>query len=97
VIGRVDIITGTLGKRWRRERRLHQRRKRLLNICASVRPYLFSNTVAPSIVGASLKVLELLTESTALRDKLEANTKFFRDEIAKLGFNILPGAIPLCR
>src|SRR6185295_16215815 len=59
------------------------------------RPYLFSNTVAPSIVGASLKVLGLLTESTALRDKLEANTKFFREEMTKLGFNILPGVHPI--
>jgi len=59
------------------------------------RPYLFSNTVAPAIVGASLKVLELLTESTALRDKLEANTAFFRQQMTKLGFNILPGTHPI--
>ena len=59
------------------------------------RPYLFSNTLAPSIAGASLKVLELLLESTALRDKLEANTRFFREEMGKAGFNILPGTHPI--
>ncbi len=60
------------------------------------RPYLFSNTLAPSIAGASLKVLELLTESTALRDKLESNTRFFREEMTRHGFNILPGTHPIC-
>src|SRR5204862_6049842 len=60
------------------------------------RPYLFSNTLAPSIAGASLKVLELLTESTALRDTLAANTKFFREGMSKLGFTILPGTHPIC-
>ena len=59
------------------------------------RPYLFSNTLAPSIAGASLKVLELLTESPALRDKLEDNTKFFREEMTRRGFNILPGTHPI--
>jgi glycine C-acetyltransferase len=56
---------------------------------------LFSNTLAPAIAGASLKVLELLTESTALRDKLEANTQFFRAEMAKQGFAVLPGTHPI--
>jgi len=59
------------------------------------RPYLFSNTLAPSIAGASLKVLELLSASTELRDKLEANAKFFREGMFKLGFNILPGTHPI--
>jgi glycine C-acetyltransferase len=59
------------------------------------RPYLFSNTLAPSIAGATLRVLELLTESTSLRDKLEANTKFFREEMARRGFNIVPGTHPI--
>src|SRR5207247_5974436 len=59
------------------------------------RPYLFSNTLAPVIAGASLKVLELLTQSTELRDCLEANTKFFRSEMTKLGFDILPGTHPI--
>ena len=97
VMGRVDIITGTLGKalggasggytsgrqeiiQWLRQRS---------------RPYLFSNTLAPAIAGASLKVLELLSESTAWRDRLEANTKFFRDGLAALGFRILPGTHPI--
>ena len=55
------------------------------------RPYLFSNTLAPSIAGASLQVLELLSASTELRDKLEANTRFFREGMGQLGFNLLPG------
>ena len=59
------------------------------------RPYLFSNTLAPPIIGAALKVLELLTASTALRDKLEDNTGFFRAELARGGFNILPGTHPI--
>jgi len=59
------------------------------------RPYLFSNTLAPSIAGATLIVLDLLSASTELRDKLEANTKFFREKMAQLGFNILPGTHPI--
>ena len=59
------------------------------------RPYLFSNTVAPSIVAASLKVLELLSQSDELRVKLFENTRYFREEISKLGFNILPGVHPI--
>ena len=97
VIGRVDILTGTLGKALGgasggytsgREEIIELLRQRS-------RPYLFSNTLAPSIAGASLKVLELLTESTALRDKLESNTKFFRDEMTKRGFDISPGTHPI--
>src|SRR5207253_10529767 len=59
------------------------------------RPYLFSNTVAPPIVAGSIKAIELLSESTELRDKLAAHTKFFREEMTKLGFNILPGEHPI--
>jgi glycine C-acetyltransferase len=59
------------------------------------RPYLFSNTVAPSIVATSLKVLELLSQSDELRVKLFENTRYFREEISKLGFNILPGIHPI--
>jgi glycine C-acetyltransferase len=59
------------------------------------RPYLFSNTVAPSIIMASLKVLDLLTTSDDLRIKLMSSTKFFRDEMTKLGFHILPGIHPI--
>ena len=97
VMGRVDILTGTLGKalggasggytsgRCEIIELLRQRS----------RPYLFSNTLAPAIAGASLKVLELLSESPALRDKLEANTKFFRAAMTARGFNILPGTHPI--
>jgi len=97
VMGRVDIITGTLGKALggasggftaARQEIVDMLRQRS-------RPYLFSNTVAPSIVGASIKVLDLLTSSTALRDKLEANTKFFRNEMTKAGFDIVPGEHPI--
>ena len=59
------------------------------------RPYLFSNTLSPVIAGASLKVLEMLGESTALRDRLESNAKFFRAEMTKLGFAIEPGIHPI--
>ncbi|MEO6691495.1 MAG: aminotransferase class I/II-fold pyridoxal phosphate-dependent enzyme, partial [Saprospiraceae bacterium] len=59
------------------------------------RPYLFSNTLAPSIVGASIRVLELLTESTDLKDKLEKNAKFFRAAMTEAGFDIVPGIHPI--
>ena len=59
------------------------------------RPYLFSNTVAPSIVGASIKVLELLSGSTTLRDKLERNTKYFRSAMTAAGFDMIPGEHPI--
>ena len=59
------------------------------------RPYLFSNTLAPAIVGASIKVLDILSQSTALRDKLEINTTFFRSEMTKLGFDLVPGTHPI--
>jgi glycine C-acetyltransferase len=97
VMGRVDVITGTLGKALGGASGGYTsgRREVIELLRQRSRPYLFSNTVAPAIVGASLKVLELLTESTALRDKLEANTTFFRQQMAKLGFNILPGTHPI--
>jgi glycine C-acetyltransferase len=59
------------------------------------RPYLFSNTLAPPIVAGSIKALDLLSASTELRDRLESNTRFFRQEMSKLGFNILPGEHPI--
>lgn len=59
------------------------------------RPYLFSNTLAPSIVGASIRVLEILTQSTALRDKLETNTAIFRKGMTDAGFDIIPGVHPI--
>ncbi len=98
VMGRVDIITGTLGKALGGASGGYTSgRKEIVELLRQrSRPYLFSNTLAPSITGASVKVLELLTESTALRDKLESNTKFFRDGMAKLGFSILPGTHPIC-
>jgi glycine C-acetyltransferase len=98
VMGRVDIITGTLGKALGGASGGYTsgRREIIELLRQRSRPYLFSNTLAPSIAGASLKVLELLTASTALRDKLEANTRFFREGMAQLGFTILPGTHPIC-
>jgi glycine C-acetyltransferase len=98
VMGRVDIITGTLGKALGGASGGYTSgRKEIIELLRQrSRPYLFSNTLAPGIAGASLKVLELLSESTVLRDQLEANTKFFRNGAAKLGFTILPGTHPIC-
>ena len=97
VMGRVDIITGTMGKALGGASGGYvSGRKEIIELLRQrSRPYLFSNTLAPAIAGASLKVLELLTASTALRDQLEANTKFFREGMSKLGFNILPGTHPI--
>jgi len=97
VMGRVDIITGTLGKALGGASGGYTsgRREIIELLRQRSRPYLFSNTLAPTIAGASLKVLELLTESTALRDKLETNTKFFREEMGRRGFNLLPGTHPI--
>ncbi len=98
VMGRVDVLTGTLGKALGGASGGYTsgRREIIELLRQRSRPYLFSNTLCPSIAGASLKVLELLTESTALRDKLEANTKFFREQMTKREFNILPGTHPIC-
>ena len=97
VMSRVDIITGTLGKALGGASGGYTSgRKEIIEFLRQrSRPYLFSNTLAPSIAGASLKVLELLTASTGLRDQLEANTKFFREGMSQLGFNILPGVHPI--
>jgi len=97
MIGRVDILTGTLGKALGGASGGYTSAKReIIDLLRQrSRPYLFSNTLAPTIAGASLKVLSLLTQSTELRDKLEANTKFFRSEIAKAGFKIVPGIHPI--
>jgi len=97
VMGRVDILTGTLGKALGGASGGYTSgRQEIVELLRQrSRPYLFSNTLAPSIVGASLKVLDLLSSSTALRDKLETNTRFFREAIAKVGFTILPGAHPI--
>jgi glycine C-acetyltransferase len=93
VMDRVDILTGTLGKALGGASGGYTsgRREIIEMLRQRSRPYLFSNTLAPSIAGASLKVLELLGASTALRDKLENNTRFFRAEMAARGFDILPG------
>jgi glycine C-acetyltransferase len=97
VMGRVDILTGTLGKALGGASGGYTSgRKEIIELLRQrSRPYLFSNTLAPSIAGASLKVLELLSTSTALRDKLEENTRFFREAMSKLGYTILPGTHPI--
>jgi glycine C-acetyltransferase len=96
-LGRVDIITGTLGKALGgASGGFTAARKEIVDILRQrSRPYLFSNTLAPSIVGASLKVLEMLRVSTKLRDKLESNTKYFRREMTKAGFDIVKGVHPI--
>ena len=98
VMNRVDVITGTLGKALGGASGGYTsgRREIIELLRQRSRPYLFSNTLAPSIAGASLKVLELLTQSTELRDKLESNTRFFREGMGRLGFDILPGTHPIC-
>ncbi|GAA4274118.1 glycine C-acetyltransferase [Aquimarina gracilis] len=97
VMGRIDIITGTYGKALGgASGGFTAARKEIVEMLRQrSRPYLFSNTVAPSIVGASIKVLDLLSSSTALRDKLEENTKYFRSEMTKAGFDIIPGDHPI--
>jgi glycine C-acetyltransferase len=97
VMGRIDIITGTYGKALGgASGGFTAAKKEIVEILRQrSRPYLFSNTLAPSIVGASIKVLDLLSKSTALRDKLENSTKFFREEMTKAGFDILPGEHPI--
>jgi glycine C-acetyltransferase len=97
VMGRVDLITTTFGKalggasggctsghkemiEWLRQKS---------------RPYLFSNTLAPAVAGGTLKVMELLTETTELRDRLEDNTKYFREKMTEAGFDIIPGVHPI--
>ena len=97
VMGRVDIITGTLGKALGGAMGgfTAGRREVIQTLRQKSRPYLFSNTLAPSIAGASLAVLQRLSSSTALRDKLHANTAYFRKAIADLGFTIKPGTHPV--
>ena len=97
VMGRVDIITGTLGKAMGGASGGYTSgRKEIIDLLRQrSRPYLFSNTLAPAIAGASLKVLEMLTESTKYRDKLEENTKYFRQEIKKIGLNIIDSEHPI--
>ena len=97
VIGRIDIITGTLGKALGgASGGFTSGRKEIIEILRQrSRPYLFSNTVAPSIVGASIAVLDMLTETTELRDKLEFKTQYFRSKMTEAGFDIKPGDHPI--
>ena len=97
VMGRVDIITGTLGKALGgASGGFTSGSKQMVEMLRQrSRPYLFSNTLAPSIVGASIAVLDMLTETTELRDKLEFNTKYFRSKMTEAGFDIKPGEHPI--
>lgn len=94
---RVDIITGTLGKAMGgASGGFTSGKKEIIDILRQrSRPYLFSNTVAPSIVGASIAVIDLLSETTELRDKLEDNTRYFRSKMTEAGFDIKPGDHPI--
>jgi glycine C-acetyltransferase len=97
VMGRVDIITGTLGKALGgASGGFTSGRKAVIEMLRQrSRPYLFSNTLAPSIVGGSIAVLDMLTETTELRDQLESNTKYFRNQMTAAGFDIKPGDHPI--
>jgi glycine C-acetyltransferase len=97
VMGRIDLITGTLGKALGGASGgfTSGRREIIEMLRQRSRPYLFSNSLAPSITGASIAVLDMLSETTELRDKLEANTKYFRDKMTEAGFAIRPGDHPI--
>jgi len=97
VMGRIDIITGTLGKALGgASGGFTSGKKEVIEMLRQrSRPYLFSNTLAPSIVGASIAVLDMISETTALRDKLEYNTTYFREKMTTAGFNIKPGDHPI--
>jgi glycine C-acetyltransferase len=97
VVGRIDIITGTLGKALGgASGGFTSGKKEVIEMLRQrSRPYLFSNTLAPSIVGGSIAVLNMLSETTELRDKLERNTKYFREKMTTAGFDIKPGEHPI--
>jgi len=97
VMGRVDIITGTFGKALGgASGGFTAARQEIVDLLRQrSRPYLFSNTVAPAICAATIRTIELLEESTALRDKIHANARYFRSEMEKLGFDLLPGEHPI--
>jgi glycine C-acetyltransferase len=97
VVGRIDIITGTLGKALGgASGGFTSGKKEIIEMLRQrSRPYLFSNTLAPSIVGASIAVLDMLSQTTELRDKLEYNTKYFREKMTAAGFDIKPGEHPI--
>ena len=98
VMDRVDVLTGTLGKALGGASGGYTSgRKEIIDLLRQrSRPYLFSNTLCPSIAGATLKVLDLLSQSTELRDRLERNTRFFREGLAQIGLRVLPGTHPIC-
>jgi glycine C-acetyltransferase len=97
VMGRIDIITGTLGKALGgASGGFTSGRKEIIDMLRQrSRPYLFSNTLAPAIAGASITVLDMLSEATTLRDKLESNTQYFREKMTAAGFDIKPGVHPI--
>ncbi|MFT4597860.1 MAG: glycine C-acetyltransferase [Bacteroidia bacterium] len=97
VMGKIEIITGTLGKALGgASGGFTSGKKEIIEMLRQKsRPYLFSNTLAPSIVGASIVVLDMLSETTELRDKLEYNTTYFREKMTEAGFDITPGVHPI--
>ena len=97
VVGKIDIITGTLGKALGgASGGFTSGRKEIIEMLRQrSRPYLFSNTLAPAIVGGSIAVLDMLSQTTELRDKLESNTKYFREKMTEAGFDIKPGEHPI--
>ncbi|HXB91127.1 MAG TPA: glycine C-acetyltransferase [Puia sp.] len=97
VMGRIDIITGTLGKALGgASGGFTSGKKEIIEMLRQrSRPYLFSNSLAPSITGASIAVLDMLSQTTELRDRLEYNTKYFREKMTQAGFDIKPGAHPI--
>jgi len=97
VMGKIDIITGTLGKALGgASGGFTSGRKEIIDMLRQrSRPYLFSNTLAPAITGASIAVLDMLSETTNLRDKLESNTQYFREKMTAAGFDIKPGVHPI--
>jgi glycine C-acetyltransferase len=97
VVGRIDLLTGTLGKALGGASGGYTsgRRELVELLRQRSRPYLFSNSLAPVVAATSLTALELLSTTTELRDRLFANTAFFRTELARLGFNLLPGEHPI--
>jgi glycine C-acetyltransferase len=97
VMGKIDIITGTLGKALGgASGGFTSGNKEIIEMLRQrSRPYLFSNTLAPSIVGASIAVFDMLSKTTELRDRLESNTKYFREKMTEAGFDIKPGDHPI--
>jgi len=97
VMGKIDIITGTLGKALGGSSGgFASGKKEIVDLYRQrSRPYLFSNTVSPVVIATSIAILDLLTETTELRDKLEANTKYFRKKMTEAGFDITPGVHPI--